>query len=169
MVDLATGNIYGTDNSNELKINQHLLIIGMDNNKHKADQWDTTNAPLQDIECYVCHNNKISAVSNLAIPNISLFTDIQGNPYSANVLRDFLRCKRIDTLFPNKVVYSLKIGTGSVCDSDILSAFDTNYNSNHRAFIPQTEEMRWKINEMYVENYRMPDPYLTTIFKKLSL
>ena len=33
VVDLSTGTIDGTDNSNELQINQNLLIIGMANKK----------------------------------------------------------------------------------------------------------------------------------------
>ena len=49
MVDLSTGTIDGTDNSNELGISNNVLIIGMTNSKHIADQWDSTSAPRQEM------------------------------------------------------------------------------------------------------------------------
>ena len=75
VVTLSTGTIYGTDNSNELQINQNLLIIGMANNKHIVDQWDSPNAPLQDIEFHVCHSNIMSAVfKSVTLGNIFSFS-----------------------------------------------------------------------------------------------
>ena len=115
---------------------------------------------------HVCHNNRITAISNLAIPNISLFIDMEGNPYSVNVLRSFLCCKRVETLFPNTVVHSVNICTDSVRGSDNLSDFEMNCTSNYRTFIQQMEERRWKINKIYVNHYRMPDLYLTQMFRK---
>ena len=85
------------------------------------------------------------------------------------MLRYFLRCKRVETLFPNIVVHSINICTDSAPDSDNLSDFEMNRDSNNRKFIKQMENMRWKINEIYVDHYRMPDPYLTTMLKKVSL
>ena len=37
VVDLSTGTIYGTNNSNDLQINQNLLITEIANNKHTSD------------------------------------------------------------------------------------------------------------------------------------
>ena len=59
VVDLSTGTINDTNNSNELKISQNLVLIGMLNNKHTVDQCDSPNAPLQEIKFHVCHNNII--------------------------------------------------------------------------------------------------------------
>ena len=109
----------------------------------------------------------MSAVFNLATPNIILFTDMKGNLYSANVLRDFLRCKRVENLLPNTVIYYVNICTDSVRDSDNLSELEMNYNSNHRRCIQQMEDRRWKINEIYTNHYRIPDPYLTTMLKRV--
>ena len=66
---------------------------------------------LIQIEFHVCFNNRTSDFRNLTIPNISLFNDRQGNPYSANVLRDFLHHKRVETMFHNKVLHSVNICT----------------------------------------------------------
>ena len=83
------------------------------------------------------------------------------------MFRDFLCCKRVEALFPNIVVHSVNICPDSVRDSDNLFEFELKCNSNYRTFIPQMEEKRWKINLIYVDNYRMPDPYLTQMFQNV--
>ena len=91
---------------------------------------------------------------------------MEGTPYSPNVLRKFLRCKRVETPFPSAVVSSINICSDSVRGSDHLSKFEMTYNSNHCRFIQEIEDKSWKISEMYVDCYRMLDPYLTKIFRK---
>ena len=121
------------------------------------------------MDCHVCYKNRISDISNLEIPNIDFFTDIQGNTYNTNVLRDVLSCKRVETLFPNTFVHTVKICRDSVRDSDNLFEFEMNCDSNSRRFIQEMEDMRWKINGIYVDHYRIPDPDLTDKFRKKYL
>ena len=166
IVDLSTGTIDGTDNSYELEFRQNMLIIGMANNNHIADQWDSASAPPQEIDVHVCYNNRKSDISNIAISNINLFIDIQGNAYNTHVLRDFIRCKRAENLFPNIFVHTVNIYRDSFRDSNNLSELDMNRDSNSRICIQQTEDRRWKINEIYVDHYRTLNPYLTDKFRK---
>ena len=65
-----------------------------------------------------------------------------------------------------KYNFAHNICTDSVCDLDNLSDFEMNCNSNHRIFIRKIEERRWKINDTYIDHYRMPDPYLNTMLRK---
>ena len=166
VVDMSAGTIDDTNNSNELEISNNVLIIGISNRKHITEQWDSPSVPLQEIEFYVYHNSRVSAVCNIVAPNISLFTDMEGTSYISNILRYFLRCKRVETLFPNTVVRYVNICTDSVRDSDNLSDLEMNYYSIHCRFIQKMEDRRWKINEIYVDHYIILDSYLTTMFRK---
>ena len=85
------------------------------------------------------------------------------------VLRDYLRCKRVEALFPNTFVHTVNIYRNSIFDSDHLSDFEMNRDSNSRISIQQMEDTRWKINEIYVDHYRILDPYLTDKFKNSFL
>ena len=49
MADFSTGTIYGTNNSNQLEITNNVLVIGMTNSRHIAEQWDSPSTPLQEI------------------------------------------------------------------------------------------------------------------------
>ena len=82
---------------------------------------------------------------------------MEGTPYSTNVLRNFLRCKRDQTLSPNKVVDFVNTCTNNVRDSGSLSDFEMICNSNQCIFIQKMEERRWKINDIYVDHYIILD------------
>ena len=64
---------------------------------------------------------------------------MEGTTYSPNVIRDCIRCKCVETLFPNKLVHSINICSDNVRDSDNISEFEMNCKSNNRRFIQEME------------------------------
>ena len=137
----------------------------MSNSKWTQKQGDSPPAPLTENEFHVCHNSRVSVARHVIVPNVSLFTDMEGNSYSVNMPKNFLRYKRAEVLFPNIAVHSVNICSESACNSDNLSEFEMSCNSNHSRFIQEMEDMRCKINETYVDHYRIPDICITAMFR----
>ena len=95
-----------------------------------------------------------------------MYLDENGHRYGDTVLRDFIRCFGLEKKFPGTIVYTVNICEDSVYDSTNLCDLEINFKRNNRRFIEKMELKQWKINELYIDHYRIPDAYLISNFTR---
>ena len=86
--------------------------------------------------------------------------DSAGYQISSNVARDTMRCFAIETLFPSTLVHSVTTCTDNVRLNIDPLITEMNTNINNRHFLEDMERNEWSFTHIYVDHFRMPNPYL---------
>ena len=155
---------------NTSNVNTNILIIDVGKNSHINEQYDSPTIPIFTFKIQVLINVRMHhLVQNNQIPNVRALMDHDGCPYSDSVLRDFLRCRAIEKMYPHTLIHSVQMCTDGIRDSIELSQHEMNNNCNHRNFIKTMEAKNWKIDEIYLDYYRMSNSYLTDVFNVVFL
>jgi hypothetical protein len=97
------------------------------------------------------HRDILSNVHRIYVPDMTLFPDTNGNPFGESVMRDFLRCLMVETLYQNATIHTVNICEDEERNSPYLHNCELNVNCNHRHFITSMETRHWHINELYVD------------------
>ena len=67
-------------------------------------------------------------VQDNQILNVRELINHNGCHYSDSVLRDYLRCRAINKMYPHKLIHSVQICTDGMRDSGQLSHREMSYN-----------------------------------------
>jgi hypothetical protein len=145
-------------------IHDNILIIGISHSKGILSQWQEPNVVQREVLTQLVHRGILSNVQRIYFPDITLFRDTNGNPFGESVMRDFLRCLMVETLYQNARIHTVNVCEDGERNSRYLHNCELNVNCNHRHFIESMERRQWRINELYVDYYRMPNVYLSSTF-----
>ena len=94
--------------SNTSNVNTNILIIGIGRSSHIDQQYDSPTQPLFSFKSQLLINDRMHPlVQDNQIPNVRELYDHNGCPYSDSVLRDYLRCRAINKMYPHTFMHSV--------------------------------------------------------------
>ena len=115
--------------SNRCNVNTNILIIGIGISSHIDEQYDSPTLPIFSFKSQLLINDKMHPfVKENRIPNVRKLHDLDGSPYSDSVLRDYLRCRAINKMYPHTFIHSFQMCTDGIRDSVELSQHEINDN-----------------------------------------
>ena len=115
----------------------HVAVIGLSHWQRIQQEFNDPLTPKISLPVYVEYRGTTTQSCTILCPEIRSYIDENGDRYSDNVLRDFVRSFSLELRYPGTIVHTVNIGEDFGLNSSNLSQVELNYNCNNRHFIKQ--------------------------------